>query len=107
MEKSLTEPVVKWRDIMDVFNASALWLVLCIGVMLYADRKGRSAVGFFFLSLLLSPLLGFVLVAASRPNHEKMGLRKCPQCAEFVKNEALKCRFCGFDFTASPLTTPR
>jgi len=77
------------------------WLLLSFAIMLYADRKGRSRLGFFFLSLFLSPLVGFVLLAASRPNPEKQGLRKCPQCAEFVKQEALKCRFCAFDFTLS------
>jgi uncharacterized membrane protein YdbT with pleckstrin-like domain len=25
-------------------------------------------------------------------------LKKCPQCAEFVKKDALKCKHCGYDF---------
>lgn len=30
----------------------------------------------------------------------KRGRQKCPQCAEWVKREAVKCRFCGSDFPA-------
>jgi len=30
------------------------------------------------------------------------GLKKCPQCAEFVKDEALICRFCQHTFEAAP-----
>lgn len=45
------------------------WLVLCFVIAWAAGQKGRSGVGFFFLSLLLSPLVGgFVLLIVPSRN---------------------------------------
>jgi len=87
-------------DDVSVIALAVAWLFLSYGVMVYADRKGRNQIAFFVVALLLSPLVGFVLVAAGPSNPQKMGLKKCGQCGEWVKPEALKCRFCAFDFTA-------
>ena len=37
------------------------------------------------------------------------GEKKCPRCAEMVKQEAAACRFCGYDFfhsAANPFVSP-
>ncbi len=91
---------------LNVIGIAVAWLLLSYGVMVYADRKGRNQIGFFVLALLLSPLVGFVLVAAGGSNPERLGLKKCAACAEWVKHEALKCRFCGFDFGAQASLPP-
>ena len=39
-----------------------LWILLCVGVTWLADSRGRSAFGFFLLSLFFSPLLGLIVV---------------------------------------------
>ena len=41
-----------------------IWLVLCFVIAAGAGNRGRSAVGFFFLSALLSPLIGFIALIA-------------------------------------------
>jgi hypothetical protein len=75
-----------------------LWLILAVVVAIWAYKMGRSAVGYFFLSLLLSPVIaGVILLVSGRKVGEKY--KKCPECAEIVKSEAKICRFCGHDFT--------
>lgn len=79
---------------MDMLIYAIIWLALCVGVAVYAEKKGRSGVGVFFLSLFLSPLVGLIgatLTTTSR--------KKCPECAEFVQPDAKTCRFCQHKFT--------
>jgi hypothetical protein len=65
-----------------------------------ANGKGRSGTGFFFLSLLLSPLIGIIAAFVARPNVRAVEaeqlhagtMRKCPFCADLIKSEAIVCR---------------
>jgi hypothetical protein len=56
-----------------------LWLGLSLLVGLFAERrKARSGPGFFFLSLLLSPLLGIAiaLLVASNKDQDLLDIRR-------------------------------
>ena len=83
----------------------AVWLALCFIIGFVAGGKGRSAVGFFFLSLFLSPLVGGIAVMVAKPNSKIVEgqalstgeLKKCPYCAELVKAEAIVCKHCSRD----------
>jgi len=49
-----------------------LWIVISIFAGLIAINKGRSCLGFLFLSLFLSPLIGIIAVLLAKPNPKKM-----------------------------------
>ena len=86
-----------------VFCALAIFALFGAAVGRAASRKGRSYVAFFWLSILLNPLLTGVIVATLSPvpanlipgNAELM--RACPRCAEDIKVEANLCKHCGSD----------
>jgi hypothetical protein len=61
-----------------------------------ANRKGAHVLVGFLLGALLGPILIWLMVFA-RTNMQAVGLRKCPHCAEWVKNEALVCKHCHKD----------
>jgi hypothetical protein len=72
------------------------WLLLSLAVGLYAaNQRGRSAGGFFVLAVLLSPVVALIWAAVASPVPENMNMKRCSQCAEWVKRDAVKCRFCG------------
>lgn len=79
------------------------WFVLSILVGAYANSKGRSGFLYFLLSMVLTPILGFIIAVAAEPDSDKLEeraisagkRRKCPYCAELVRNEARICKHCG------------
>jgi len=79
------------------------WIILSLLCGMFASNKGRSFFGYFLLSIVLSPLIGFIAVLISKEDTEKLeqkelvrgNKRKCPFCAEIVKVDAVVCKHCG------------
>ena len=70
-----------------------VWVALCFVAGAIASKKGRSSVGFFFLSLVLSPLIGIIAALIAKPNEEKVekskieegNSKKCPMDLSFFR----------------------
>ena len=47
---------------MGLFGSGILYFIFCIVVGCAASNRGRSGIGYFFLSLILSPLIAFIII---------------------------------------------
>lgn len=79
------------------------WFVFALVVGFLAINKGRSGMGFFILSILISPLLSFIILLVLGVSEEGLyrngELKRCSNCKEFVKLGALECKHCGNDLS--------
>jgi hypothetical protein len=57
-------------EIVIIFFLLLSWFLFSIFCGVWASYKGRSGVGYFFLSFLLSPMLGFIAVTIRKRNEE-------------------------------------
>lgn len=83
------------------------WLVTALLVARGAMGRGRSAVGWFLLAILLAPPVAALMLLVmpdlvdsrqrSLAGRNKAGLRLCPSCDEVVRARAKCCRYCGVD----------
>lgn len=82
-----------------------IWICFAIACAAVASKKGKSVGLWCILGMFLGPLALIIILVAKEDRLEverrslDQGLeKKCPSCAELVKYEAKKCRFCGNEF---------
>ena len=74
------------------------WFIISIIVGVWAGNQGRSGFGYFLLSIILSPIIAGLILLLSGSKDGGTDKKKCPQCAEYVQEEAQICKHCRYEF---------
>lgn len=88
-----------------------LFIAMVIGFIpaIIANKKGRDFLPWYLYGVLLfivALIHSLVLEAPTKVKEARLagdGYRKCPQCAEMIKAEARKCRYCQSEVVAVDL----
>jgi fumarate reductase subunit C len=87
-----------------------VWFLLSIVIGAFANSRGRDWLRWFGIAALISPLIAGILlltlpkkIATIEAEAIASGeSKRCPKCAEIIRREAVKCRFCGSEIEAGP-----
>ena len=79
-----------------------VWLMLCGLVAEFADHRGHSAILWYVVALLFTPLLAYFIVGMLPSAADLMpaGYSRCATCGGAVPAEAQRCPHCHADVSA-------
>lgn len=106
--------MIELDDFIYAFILLMLYGALSMIPAFIASNKGRSFLGWWIFSFFTFFIVALAVALLVSPDENELNKRKaaageikiCPQCAEKVRFEAVKCRFCGYEFRAvvTPIT---
>lgn len=94
---------VKEGEVGMSFGIVIPWLILSLIAGSIAYNKGLSSIAYFLFAVFFTPVIGVLAALVAKPDQAVLegrairsgGMRKCPECAELVRQDAKRCKHCG------------